>query len=184
MGLDLFSFLKNKVPKRQKIAFIGTFLISLLIHLYKFTNTLPNHDSLYNYYSDQNMLASGRWALSFACGISSYFDLPWVIGIFSCLFMIINLCYTALFNTVLDRFSSQVVILYSLWGNLFIVTLFSIFFYFLLFFKKKFFKIFCIGIYLIYSVVLASGIQQSDSVIHIHISILKKWCLSLKLISI
>lgn len=87
MGLDLLSFLKNKVPKEQKIAFIGTFFISLLIHLYKFTNTLPNHDSLYNYYSDQNVLGSGRWALSIACGMTSYFDLPWVIGVFSCLFI-------------------------------------------------------------------------------------------------
>ena len=87
MGLDLLSFLKKKVSKEQKIAFIGTFLISLLIHLYKFTNTLPNHDSLYNYYSDQNVLGSGRWALSIACGMTSYFDLPWVIGVFSCLFI-------------------------------------------------------------------------------------------------
>lgn len=87
MGLDLLSFLKNKIPREQKIAFIGTFVMSLLIHLYKFTNTLPNHDSLYNYYSDQNVLGSGRWALSLACGMSSYFDLPWVIGVFSCLFI-------------------------------------------------------------------------------------------------
>lgn len=87
MGLNLLSFLKNKVPKKLKIAFIWTFFISLLIHLYKFTNTLPNHDSLYNYYSTQNVLGSGRWALSIACGITSYFDLPWVIGVFSCLFI-------------------------------------------------------------------------------------------------
>lgn len=87
MGLDLLSFLKTKVSKEQKIAFIGTFLISLLIHFYKFTNTLPNHDSLYNYYSDQNVLGSGRWALSIACGMTSYFDLPWVIGVFSCVFV-------------------------------------------------------------------------------------------------
>lgn len=83
----MLSFLKKKISKEYKIAFIGTFFISLLIHLYKFTNTLPNHDSLYNYYSDQNVLGSGRWALSIACGMSSYFDLPWIIGIFSCLFI-------------------------------------------------------------------------------------------------
>lgn len=87
MGLDLLSFLKTKVPKAQKTAFLGTFFISLLIHLYKFTNTLPNHDSPYNYYADQNVLGSGRWALSIASGMTSYFDLPWVIGVFSCLLM-------------------------------------------------------------------------------------------------
>ena len=59
----------------------------LAVHLYKLTNTLPNHDSLYNYYSDQNVLGSGRWALSAACGISSYYDLPWVNGLFCCLFI-------------------------------------------------------------------------------------------------
>ena len=64
-----------------------TFIITLLVHLYKFTNTLPNIDSIMNYYSNQNILASGRWALSLACGLSSYYDLPWIIGLFSCLFI-------------------------------------------------------------------------------------------------
>ena len=87
MGLNLLSFIKNKVSKEQKIAFISTFLIALLVHIYKFTNTLPNHDSLVNYYDSQNILGSGRWALSIACGFTSYFDLPWVIGAVSCLFI-------------------------------------------------------------------------------------------------
>lgn len=87
MGLDLLSFLENKVSKEQRFAFKSAFVTALLIHLYKFVNTLPNPDSLYCYYSDQNILGSGRWALSAACGLSSYFDLPWVIGILSCLFI-------------------------------------------------------------------------------------------------
>lgn len=87
MGLDLLSFLKTKVSRDQKYAFTSTFFISLLIHLYKFVNTLPNPDSLYCYYSDQNILGSGRWALSLACGFSSYFDLPWIIGLVSCVFI-------------------------------------------------------------------------------------------------
>ena len=87
MGLDLLSILKSKVSQKQKIAFIGTFVVALLVHLYKFTNTMPNHDSLCNYYSDQNIVGSGRWALSVACGFSSYFDLPWVNGLMSCFFL-------------------------------------------------------------------------------------------------
>ena len=87
MGEEMLHFCQTKLRKEHKIAFISTFTISMLIHLYKFANTLPNHDSVYNYYSDQNVLGSGRWALSWACGISSYWDLPWVNGLLSCVFI-------------------------------------------------------------------------------------------------
>ena len=87
MGEGLLLFYRTKLKKEYKFAFFATFLIAILIHLYKFANTLPNHDSVYNYYSDQNILGSGRWALSMACGISSYYDLPWVIGLISCVFI-------------------------------------------------------------------------------------------------
>ncbi len=83
MGEGLLTLYHQKVKKEWKIAFVAAVLLGLLIHIYKFTNTLPNHDSLYNYYSDQNVIGSGRWLLSLACGISSYFDLPWVTGILS-----------------------------------------------------------------------------------------------------
>lgn len=87
MGNELISFYKNKVKKTWKIAFLSAFLGCLLIHLYKFTNTLPNHDSLYNVYFDQNMTGSGRWFLQYACGISSYFDLPWFNGFLSAVYL-------------------------------------------------------------------------------------------------
>lgn len=86
MGINIVEFYR-KQKKEYKIAFFSTFLIALLTHIYKFSNTLPNHDSIYNYYSNQNMLGSGRWALSAACGISSYYDLPWINGLLSCLFI-------------------------------------------------------------------------------------------------
>lgn len=75
------------LEQNVKTAFLATIVIGLLIHIYKFTNTLPNHDSVYNYYSDQNMVGSGRWLLSIACGFSSYFDLPWVTGLLSIIFI-------------------------------------------------------------------------------------------------
>lgn len=87
MGEGILNFYRTKIKKEYKIAFFATLILALLIHIYKFTNTLPNHDSVYNYYSDQNVLGSGRWALSLACGISSYFDLPWVNGFLSCIFI-------------------------------------------------------------------------------------------------
>lgn len=87
MGEGMLRTLREKISREQRLAFLFTFFSALCIHLYKFTNMLPNHDSLYNYYTDQNVLGSGRWALSLACGISSYYDLPWVLGILSCFFM-------------------------------------------------------------------------------------------------
>ena len=87
MGEQFISFYKNKITKEQKLAFYSTFIMILLVHAYKFSNTLLNHDSLYNYYSNQNILGSGRWGLSLACGISSYYDLPWINGLFSCLWL-------------------------------------------------------------------------------------------------
>ena len=89
MGMSLIEIYREKVKKEWKIAFFAVIIIGFLIHIYKFTNTLPNHDSVYNYYSDQNIIGLGRWFLSIACGFSSYFDLPWVNGLFSVIFIAI-----------------------------------------------------------------------------------------------
>lgn len=87
MGSGILTFYHDKIKKTWKTAFFSAFLLGLLIHIYKFTNLLPNADALYNFYSNQNMAASGRWFLSIACSFSSYFDLPWVNGILSLFFM-------------------------------------------------------------------------------------------------
>lgn len=87
MGNELISFCKERVKEEWKIAFFSTFICFLLIHLYKITNYLPNHDTLYNFYSTQNITASGRWFLQYACGISSYFDLPWVNGVLCAVYL-------------------------------------------------------------------------------------------------
>jgi len=98
MGEHFLSLYK-RIKREYKIAFWGTFIIAMLIHFYKFTNTLLNHDSLANYYSDQNILGSGRWALAAACGISSYYNLPWITGIFSCVFIALTVvAIVALFH--------------------------------------------------------------------------------------
>lgn len=87
MGSELLTFYRQKLKKTWKTAFYSGFFIGLLVHIYKFTNLLPNADALYNFYSSQNMVASGRWFLSAACGLSSFFDLPWVNGMLSLVFM-------------------------------------------------------------------------------------------------
>ena len=48
---------------------------------------IPNHDGLSSMYFDQNMITSGRWFLSVACGFSSYFTIPWIIGLIGLLWL-------------------------------------------------------------------------------------------------
>ena len=83
----LFIKFKQKITKEMLLAFLFSFFGGLIVHIYKFANYLPNHDSMYNFYNDQNVLGSGRWLLSIACSFSSYFDLPWVNGVLSLLFI-------------------------------------------------------------------------------------------------
>lgn len=83
MGEGFIQFYRTRVKKSWKLAFFSAFVIGLFVHMYKFTNTLPGHDSLFNVYGTQNIVRSGRWFLAAACSFSSFFDLPWVNGILS-----------------------------------------------------------------------------------------------------
>ena len=109
MGTELISFYKEKIKQSWKTAFFVTFAFCLLIHIYKFTNTLPNHDSYYNVYSTQDITGSGRWFLQYACGISSYFDLPWLNGLLCAVY----LGLTAVVITEIFRITNPVVIALS-----------------------------------------------------------------------
>ncbi len=77
----------NKIKKEWKTAFTVTFLLGLLIHLPVFLGDFPNHDGLDSMYFDQNMITSGRWFLTIACGLSSYFSLPWLTGLLSLMYL-------------------------------------------------------------------------------------------------
>ncbi|BDH60753.1 hypothetical protein MTP04_08830 [Lysinibacillus sp. PLM2] len=82
-----FEKLKQNIKNEWIIAFNAAMIIGIITHLYAFMHRYPNHDSLHNLYSSQAMVTSGRFFLSPAAGISSYFDLPWVIGLFSIFFL-------------------------------------------------------------------------------------------------
>lgn len=79
--------LNKKLKTEWKTAFLATFVIGLLIHLPMLLLDIPNHDGLDSVYFDQNMITSGRWFLTVACGFSTYFTLPWVIGLLGLLFL-------------------------------------------------------------------------------------------------
>lgn len=83
---DYAEKLGEHIKPQWKTAFWTVIIVGLMAHMYKFTNTLLNHDSLFSIYSKMNMSSSGRWFLMPACGISSYYDLPWLNGILSLIY--------------------------------------------------------------------------------------------------
>lgn len=84
---ESISKLNSVVGKRGKLAFFSTFIVGILTHMSILTSDIPNHDGLQSVYFDQNMITSGRWFLGTACGISSFFSLPWLIGVLSILYI-------------------------------------------------------------------------------------------------
>lgn len=74
---------KMKENKLWRYTFFTAILLGLFTHLPIMLSDIPNHDGLASIYFDQNMVTSGRWFLSVACGFSSYYSLPWVIGLLS-----------------------------------------------------------------------------------------------------
>jgi len=109
MGAGLLAFYRDRVKRPWKTAFASAFLIGLLVHLYKFTNTLYIRDSVLNDYTSQNIVRSGRWFLSIACSPSTWFDLPWVVGLFS----LVLIGLTAAVVADLFRMGNPVVIVLS-----------------------------------------------------------------------
>ena len=80
--------LKKKLLKPNiMIPFLTTIVVGLLVHFPVMAGNLPNADAMSNFYFDQNMVTSGRWFLTIACGFSSYYDLKWLIGLLSIFFL-------------------------------------------------------------------------------------------------
>ena len=86
-----WSWIKEHVKQEWKTAFFSAAVLGLLIHMPMLLSDIPNHDGLASMYFDQNMITSGRWFLTVACGFSSYYTLPWVIGIIA----VFNLALTS-----------------------------------------------------------------------------------------
>ena len=85
--VEVWKELRANMRKEWKTAFWTVVILGLMIHLPVMIGDYPNHDGLASMYFDQNMITSGRWFLTVACGFSSYFSLPWVIGLFSLFFL-------------------------------------------------------------------------------------------------
>lgn len=85
--IEVWNELRANLRREWKTAFWTVLILGLLIHFPVMAGDYPNHDGLASMYFDQNMITSGRWFLTVACGISSYFSLPWITGLFSLVFL-------------------------------------------------------------------------------------------------
>lgn len=94
---QVFTKWKQKITKQDCYTFFTAVVIGFLTHMRVFVSDIPNHDGMSSIYFDQNMITSGRWFLRVACGISSDYTLPWLIGVLCVL-------YLALTAVVLQRF--------------------------------------------------------------------------------
>jgi len=83
----IWSKIKRGMGQCGISAFLSAFVVGLLVHMPIMVSDIPNHDGLASMYYDQNMITSGRWFLTVACGISSYYALPWLIGVLSVVYL-------------------------------------------------------------------------------------------------
>ncbi len=97
----LFQKSWNKIKKKEYMyPFLTAVIVGFLTHMYLFVNKFPNADAMTNFYFDQNMVTSGRWFLTVVCGISSYYDLNWIIGVLSVLYLAIAAVFLSEFFEV------------------------------------------------------------------------------------
>ena len=73
--------IKQKFSAADRIAFLSAFIWGLLVHMPAMLMDVPNHDGLSSMHFSQNMITSGRWFLGAACALSSFYTVPWIIGL-------------------------------------------------------------------------------------------------------
>jgi len=106
---QVWEMLSNRIKKSWKLAFVSALVMGLLIHLPIMLSDIPNHDGLDSLYFDQNMITSGRWFLTIACGFSSYYSLPWVIGVLALLFLAVASVFLVEFLEVKNSFAVVII---------------------------------------------------------------------------
>lgn len=84
---DIIKRIGKKIKPQWWAAFFGCVICGLIAYMYIMTNNFLTYDSMWNIYSDQDMITSGRQFLTYACGISSFYNLPWVNGVLAILYL-------------------------------------------------------------------------------------------------
>lgn len=104
---NIFKSIKSKIKKQWVVAFLACFIIGVLSYGYLMANNFLTYDSMWNLYSDQDMITSGRQFLTYACGISSYYNLPYLNGLLA----IFYLSVTTIFLTEIFDIKSNLSII-------------------------------------------------------------------------
>ena len=77
MSLDsIAARLRQRTTPQQRGAFLSCFLTGYLVHLYAFTNLIPNSDGLSRVFDLQQMTVSGRWFLHYASFLNTFTQMP------------------------------------------------------------------------------------------------------------
>ena len=84
---ELLGRLWRRVPSASKAAFFSCLIFGYLVHLYAFTNLIPNADGLSRVFDLQQMTVSGRWFLHYASALNGFTQMPAVIGLLSLVFL-------------------------------------------------------------------------------------------------
>lgn len=82
--------IKEKMKREYWICIISVLVFGILAHLFKMTNYLPNYDSIPSYYSAENTIHLGRCFLAIGCLFSTFYDVPWVIGTLSLIYIAVS----------------------------------------------------------------------------------------------
>ena len=77
----------SRLSPGQRTAFFSCLVTGLLVHLYAFTNLIPNSDGLSRVFDLQQMTVSGRWFLHYASSLNNFTQMPAVIGFLSLLLL-------------------------------------------------------------------------------------------------
>lgn len=80
----------EKRQSPQMTAFISCIIAGFLTFMYTMTHHFLSYDSMWNLYSKQDMISSGRQFLTYACRISSDYDLPWVNGVLAIIYLAVS----------------------------------------------------------------------------------------------
>ena len=88
MSIDeLWRRLRQRVPPASRSAFFACLTAGCLVHLYAFTNLIPNADGLSRVFDTQQMTVSGRWFLHYASALNGFTQMPAAVGLLSVLFL-------------------------------------------------------------------------------------------------
>lgn len=83
------------IPNPVRAAFLACVILGFVVHLYAFTNMIPNSDGLSRMYNTQQMTISGRWFLHYASMFHGFVQAPALIGALSVLFLALSAAMTA-----------------------------------------------------------------------------------------